>query len=78
MHRLFLAVLFSLCASAAAASYQSTKLVYTVSWGNILLAKSQLDYQFGKNDARISASVDSDGLSPFSVVFKAAPKLIWC
>jgi hypothetical protein len=74
MHRLFLAVLFSLCASAAAASYQSTKLVYTVSWGNILLAKSQLDYQFGKNDARISASVDSDGFIAFFSGFQSRAK----
>ena len=61
MHRLFLALLLSLYASAAAASYQSTRLVYTVSWGNILLAKSQLDYHFREDDARILASVDSDG-----------------
>ena len=65
MHRLFLALLLSLYASAAAASYQSTRLVYTVSWGNILLAKSQLDYQFGDDDARILASVDSDGFIAF-------------
>ena len=71
MHRLFLAVLLSLCASAAAASYQSTRLVYTVSWGNILLAKSQLDYQFGDDDARISASVDSDGFIAFFSSFQS-------
>ena len=74
MHRLFLAILFSLCASAAAASYQSTKLVYTVSWGNILLAKSQLDYQFGDDDARISASVDSDGFIAFFSSFQSRAK----
>ena len=71
MHRLFLAVSLSLCASAAAASYQSTRLVYTVSWGNILLAKSQLDYQFGDDDARISASVDSDGFIAFFSSFQS-------
>jgi hypothetical protein len=71
MHRLFLAVLFSLCTSASAASYQSTKLVYTVSWGNITLAKSQLDYRFGKDDARISASVDSDGFIAFFSSFQS-------
>ena len=71
MHRLFLAVLFTLCASAASASYQSTRLVYTVSWGNILLAKSHLDYQFGEDDARISASVDSDGFIAFFSSFQS-------
>ncbi len=71
MHRLLTAVLFSLCASAAAASYQSTTLVYTVSWGNILLAKSQLDYKFGEDDARISASVGSDGLIAFFSGFQS-------
>jgi len=71
MHRLFLAVLLSLCASAAAASSQSTRLVYTVSWGNILLAKSQLDYKFGDDDARISASVDSDGFIAFFSSFQS-------
>ena len=74
MHRLFLAVLLSLFASAAAASYQSTRLVYTVSWGNILLAKSQLDYQFGDDDARISASVDSDGFITFFSSFQSRAK----
>ena len=74
MHRLFLAVLLSLCASAPAASYQSTTLVYTVSWGNILLAKSQLDYQFGDDDARISASVDSDGFIAFFRSFQSRAK----
>ena len=74
MHRLFLAVLFSLCASAAAASHQSTTLVYTVSWGNIPLAKSQLDYQFGKDDAHILASVDSDGFIAFFSGFQSRAK----
>ena len=74
MHRLFLAVVLSICASAAAASYQSTRLVYTVSWGNILLAKSQLDYQFGDDDARISASVDSDGFIAFFSSFQSRAK----
>ena len=74
MHRLFLAILFSLCASAAAASYQSTRLVYTVYWGNILLAKSQLDYQFGKDDVRISSSVDSDGFIAFFRGFQSRAK----
>ena len=74
MHGLFLAVLLSLCASAAPASYQSTRLVYTVSWGNILLAKSQLDYQFGDDDARISASVDSDGFIAFFSSFQSRAK----
>ena len=74
MHRLFLAVLLSLCASAAAASYQSTRLVYTVSWGNILLAKSQLDYQFDGDDVRISASVDSDGFIAFFSSFQSRAK----
>ena len=74
MQRFFLAVLLSLCASAAAASYQSTRLVYTVSWGNILLAKSQLDYQFGDDDARISASVDSDGFIAFFSSFQSRAK----
>ena len=74
MHRFFLAVLLSLCASAAAASYQSTRLVYTVSWGNILLAKSQLDYQFGDDDARILASVDSDGFIAFFSGFQSRAK----
>ena len=74
MHRLFLAVLFSLYASAAVASYQSTRLVYTVSWGNILLAKSQLDYQFGEDDARILASVDSDGFIAFFSSFQSRAK----
>ena len=74
MHRLFLAVLLSLCASAPAASYQSTTLVYTVSWGNILLAKSQLDYQFGEDNARISASVDSDGFIALFSGFQSRAK----
>ena len=74
MQKLFLTVLLTLCASAAAASYQSTKLVYTVSWGNILLAKSQLDYQFGRDDARISASVDSDGFIAFFSGFQSRAK----
>jgi hypothetical protein len=74
MHRLLLAVLLSICASAAAASYQSTRLVYTVSWGNILLAKSQLDYQFGDDDARISVSVDSDGFIAFFTGFQSRAK----
>ena len=74
MQKLFLTVLLSLCASAAAASYQSTKLVYTVSWGNILLAKSQLDYQFGKDNARILASVDSDGFIAFFSSFQSRAK----
>ena len=74
MHRLFLAVLLSLCASVAAASYQSTKLVYTVSWGNILLAKSQLDYQFGKDNASILASVDSDGFIAIFSSFQSRAK----
>ena len=74
MHRLFLAVSFTLCVSAAAASYQSTRLVYTVSWGNILLAKSQLDYQFGKDDARISANVESDGFIAFFSGFQSRAK----
>ena len=74
MHRLFLTVLLSLYASAAVAFYQSTRLVYTVSWGNILLAKSQLDYQFGEDDARISASVDSDGFIAFFSGFQSRAK----
>ena len=74
MHKLFLAFLLSLCASAAAASYQSTRLIYTVSWGNILLAKSQLDYQFGDDDARILASVDSDGFIAFFRGFQSRAK----
>ena len=74
MHRLFLAVLFSLCASGAAASYKSTKLVYTVSWGNILLAKSKLDYEFGTGDARILASVNSDGFAAFFNGFQSHAK----
>ena len=74
MHRLFLAVSFTLCVSAAAASYQSTRLVYTVSWGNILLAKSQLDYQFGKDDACISANVESDGFIAFFSGFQSRAK----
>ena len=32
------------------ASYKPTTLVYNVSWGNISLAKSQLDYEFGEDD----------------------------
>ena len=51
------------------ASYKPTTL-YNVSWGNISLAKSQLDYEFGKDDARISAHVASKGLSPFSRIQK--------
>ena len=74
MQKLFLTALFSLCASVAAASYQSTKLVYTVSWGNILLAKSQLDYQFGKDNARILASVDSDGFIAIFSSFQSRAK----
>ena len=74
MQKLFLTVLLSLCASVAAASYQSTKLVYTVSWGNILLAKSQLDYQFGKDNARILASVDSDGFIAIFSSFQSRAK----
>ena len=74
MHRLLIAVLFSLCASAAAASYQSTRLVYTVSWGNILLAKSHLDYQFGEDDARLLARVDSDGFIAFFSGFQSRAK----
>ena len=74
MHRLFLAVLLSLFSSAAAASYQSTRFVYTVSWGNILLAKIQLDYQFGDDAARISASVDSDGFIAFFSSFQSRAK----
>ena len=74
MHILFLAVLLSLFASAAAASYQSTRLVYTVSWGNIPLAKSQLDYRFGDDDARILASVDSDGFIAFFSGFQSRAK----
>lgn len=74
MHRLLVAVLFSLCASAAEASYQSTSLFYTVSWGNVTLAKSQLDYQFGEDDASISASVDSDGLLAFFSGFQSRAK----
>ena len=34
------------------ASYKPITLVYNVSWGNISLAKSQLDYEFGKDDAK--------------------------
>jgi hypothetical protein len=74
MQKLFLTALLSLCASVAAASYQSTKLVYTVSWGNILLAKSQLDYQFGKDNARILASVDSDGFIAIFSSFQSRAK----
>ena len=74
MQKLFLTVLLSLCASAAAASYQSTKLVYTVSWGNILLAKSQLDYQFGKDNVRILTSVDSNGFIAFFSSFQSRAK----
>ena len=47
------------------ASYKPTTLVYNVSWSNISLAKSQLDYEFGKDDARISAHVASKGVIAF-------------
>ncbi len=53
------------------ASYKPTTLVYNVSWGNILLAKSQLDYEFGKDDVRISASVASKGIITFFRGFKS-------
>ena len=53
------------------ASYKPTTLVYNVSWGNISLAKSQLDYEFGKDDARISAHVASKGVIAFFRSFKS-------
>ena len=63
MRGLVTAIVMSVWAGAAAASYQSTALVYDVSWGNILLAKSKLDYKFGAKDAHISASVGSEGIA---------------
>ena len=53
------------------ASYRPTTLVYNVSWGNISLAKSQLDYEFGKDDVRITASVASKGIIAFFRGFKS-------
>ena len=53
------------------ASYKPTTLIYNVSWGNISLAKSQLDYEFSKDDARISASVASKGIIAFFRGFKS-------
>ena len=53
------------------ASYKPTTLVYNVSWGNISLAKSQLHYEFGKDDARISANVASKGVIAFFRGFKS-------
>ena len=53
------------------ASYKPTTLVYNVSWGNISLAKSQLDYEFDKDDVRISASVASKGIIAFFRGFKS-------
>ena len=53
------------------ASYTPTTLVYHVSWGNIPLAKSQLDYEFGKDDVRITASVASKGIIAFFRGFKS-------
>jgi hypothetical protein len=64
MRSLLAVALFGFWAvAAAAAPYQSTTLVYDVSWGNILLAKSKLDYRFGPDRARISASAGSRGLA---------------
>ena len=64
MRSLLAVALFGFWAvAAAAAPYQSTTLVYDVSWGNILLAKSELDYRFGPDRARISASAGSRGLA---------------
>ena len=53
------------------ASYKPTTLLYNVSWGNISLAKSQLYYEFGKDDVRISASVVSKGIIAFFGGFKS-------
>ena len=55
----------------ASASYKPTTLIYNISWGNISLAKSQLDYEFGKDNARISASVASKGFVAFFRGFKS-------
>jgi hypothetical protein len=61
----------------ASASYKSTKLIYNVSWGNISLAKSQLDYEFGKDDVRISARLQARGSLPFFGDLKAVQLLNW-
>ncbi|MBL6774812.1 MAG: DUF3108 domain-containing protein [Candidatus Puniceispirillum sp.] len=72
MRSLLVLALFGFWAGAAAAApYQSTTLVYDVSWGNILLAKSKLDYRFGPDKARILASVGSTGLAVIFSEFKS-------
>jgi hypothetical protein len=72
MRSLLVLALFGFWAGAAVATpYQSTTLVYDVSWGNILLAKSKLDYRFGPDKARILASAGSRGLAVIFSEFKS-------
>ena len=71
MWQMVTAVLIFCWVGDVSASYKPTTLIYNVSWGNISLAKSQLDYEFGKDDARISASVASKGIVAFFRGFKS-------
>ena len=71
MWQMIAAFLILCWVSAVSASYKPTTLFYDVSWGNISLAKSQLDYEFGKDDVRISASVASKGIIAFFRGFKS-------
>ena len=71
MWQLFATFLIFFVVGDVSASYKPTTLVYNVSWGNISLAKSQLDYEFGKDDVRISASVASEGIIAFFRGFKS-------
>ena len=71
MSKLVATVLIFFWVGDVSASYKSTTLIYNVSWGNISLATSQLDYEFGKDDARISAHVVSKGIIAFFRGFKS-------
>ena len=71
MWQMFAAFLIFCWVGDVSASYKPTTLIYNVSWGNISLAKSQLNYEFGKDAAHISASVASKGIITFFQSFKS-------
>ena len=71
MRNLIVALVICLVSAETAASNLSRTLGYNVSWGNVSLAKGQLDYEFFDGNAKITASAGSGGLVAFFRKFKS-------
>ena len=66
MRNLIMALVICLVSAEALASNHSRTLGYNVSWGNVLLAKGQLKYEFFERNVKITANAGSGWLvAPF-------------